>query len=69
MDQIEMIRFDWPVSKKHAYRKVKTIRSFTLAEWRLMKIEKNNPHKGFALLRLFKCLLLQFMEEHQRQGT
>jgi len=29
----------------------------------LEKLEKDNPYKGYGLLRLFKCLLLQFMED------
>ncbi|PCI93647.1 hypothetical protein COB11_04990 [Candidatus Aerophobetes bacterium] len=26
------------------------------------KLDKGNPFKGYGLLKLFKCLLLQFME-------
>jgi len=29
---------------------------------KLKKLETNNPHKGHGLLKLFKCLTLQFME-------
>ena len=51
MDPIEMISIDWFVSERHAYRKFRKVWSFTLAERRLKKMEKDNPHKGFGLLR------------------
>lgn len=62
MHQIEMISLDSLVPEAHAYRRFTSIWSFSCVEKRLKKFEKDNPHKGFGLLRLFKCLLLQFME-------
>ena len=62
MLQVEMICLDDLVQENHSYRKFAKIWSFELVEKRLKKLEKNNPHKGHGLLRLFKCLLLQFME-------
>lgn len=62
MQQIEMICLEDLVSKNHNYRKFAEIWSFRLVEKRLKKLEKSNPHKGHGLLRIFKCLLLQFME-------
>jgi len=50
------------MQQSHNYRKFAKIWSFVSVEKRLKKLEKDNPHKGHGLLRLFKCLLLQFME-------
>ena len=62
MQQAELIWLEDLVSEHHNYRKFAKIWSFKHAEKRLKKLEKNNPNKGHGLLRLFKCLLLQFME-------
>jgi transposase, IS5 family len=62
MQQVEMICLEDLVSKNHNYRKFIKIWSFRFVEKKLKKLEKDNPHKGHGLLRLFKCLLLQFME-------
>ena len=62
MHQIEMVSLDSLVPEAHAYRSFASIWSFSRVEKRLKKFEKANPYKGFGLLRLFKCLLLQFME-------
>ena len=62
MHQIEMISLDSLVPQAHAYRRFTLTWSFPRVEKRLTKFEKDNPYKGFGLLRLFKCLLLQFME-------
>lgn len=62
MQQIEMICLDDLVPENHNYRKFAKIWSFISVEQRLKQLEKDNPHKGHGLLRLFKCLLLQFME-------
>lgn len=62
MNQYEMICLEDLVAKDHNYRKFAQIWSFKSVEVRLKKLEKDNPHKGHGLLRLFKCLLLQFME-------
>lgn len=62
MQQVEMICLEDLVPESHNYRKFAKIWSFNFVEKKLQKLEKNNPHKGHGLLRLFKCLLLQFME-------
>jgi len=62
MQQVEMICLEDLVKKNHRYRKFNSIWSFKFVEKILKKLEKNNPNKGHGLLRLFKCLLLQFME-------
>ena len=62
MQQVEMICLEDLVPENHNYRKFAKIWSFKSVEARLKKLEKDNPHKGYGLLRIFKCLLLQFME-------
>ena len=63
MHQIEMISLDELVPTTHTYRKFSAIWSFKHATKQLKKLEKDNPYKGYGLLRIFKCLLLQFMED------
>ena len=62
MQQVEMISLEDLVPENHSYREFCRIWSFKPVEKRLRSLEKENPHKGYGLLRLFKCLLLQFME-------
>ena len=62
MQQFEMICLEDLVPEDHNYRKFARIWSFKSVEKRLQKLEKNNPNKGYGMPRLFKCLLLQFME-------
>ena len=63
MHQIEMISLEDLVTAKHSYRKFIKIWKFKGVEKRLKALEKENAYKGYGLLRLFKCLLLQFMED------
>jgi len=63
MHQVEMVSLDSLVPKDHNYRKFCALWSFNQVERHLKKLEKDNAYKGFGLLRLFKCLLLQFMED------
>lgn len=63
MHQVEMISLEDLVPSTHTYRQFATLWSFKYARKQLKKIEKTNPYKGFGLLRLFKCLVLQFMED------
>jgi IS5 family transposase len=62
MEQIEMISLEDLVPKQHSYRRFASIWSFKHVEKKLKKIETTNPNKGFGMLILFKCLLLQFLE-------
>ncbi len=64
MYQIEMVNLDSLIPADHAYRKFSTMWTFKGVEKRLKSLEKDNPYKGYGLLRLFKCLLLQFMEDN-----
>jgi len=62
MSQIEMISLEDLVPSTHSYRKFIKIWSFKTVHKKLKKLEKDNNYKGYGILRLFKCLLLQFME-------
>jgi len=62
MNQVEMICLNDLVPKSHSYRKFVDIWTFEHVAMELKKIENDNNYKGFGMLRLFKCLLLQFME-------
>jgi IS5 family transposase len=61
--QITMVSLDQLVSKNHQYRKFKALFNFKAAEFELIKVETDANYKGYGVLRLFKCLLLQFMED------
>lgn len=63
MNQMEMISLDQLVPQNHSYRKFNQIWSFDFPKKVLKSLEKDNPYKGYGLLRLFKCLLIQFMED------
>lgn len=62
-EQIIMVRLEDLVPQEHAYRKFSGIWKFKGIKKHLNKIEKDNNYKGFGTLRLFKCLLLQFLED------
>lgn len=63
MRQIEVISLEDLIPLDHNYRRFVKLWSFETANVELKKLEKDNPYKGYGLLRLFKCLLLQFMED------
>lgn len=62
-NQIKMVSLDQLVSVDHQYRKFNTFFDFKVAATELEKLESKANFKGFGILRLFKCLLLQFMED------
>src|SRR5271157_3104375 len=61
--QIVMVSLDDLVSEDHIYRKFCNIWKFEFAKKQLRDVEKDNNYKGYGVLRLFKCLLLQFLED------
>ena len=63
MSQTEIINLEDLVPASHMYRKFVKLWSFSNVEKQLCQIETDNNHKGYGMLRLFKCLLLQFMED------
>lgn len=62
MQQIEMVCLNDLVPENHTYRRFANIWSFKTVQKKLKKLEKAGTYKGYGLLRLFKCLLIQFME-------
>ena len=63
MHQMEMVSLEDLIPGSHQYRRFMSIWSFEFVLKELKKLEKDNPYKGYGLFRLFKCLLLQFMED------
>lgn len=62
-NQIIMVSLEDLVSEDHIYRRFMKLWRFESVEKHLKKVEKDNNYKGFGIVRLFKCLLLQFMED------
>lgn len=63
MSQLEMVNLEDLVASDHHYRKFVSVFDFSEILSRLKAIEADNLYNGFGLDRLFKCLLLQFMED------
>ena len=63
MNQYQFVCLNQLVDPNHNYRKFLGIWSFKFASKKLKKLDKGNPYKGYGLLTLFKCLILQFMED------
>jgi hypothetical protein len=59
--QITMVSLDQLVSKNHQYRKFKSLFNFKAIEADLLSVESAGNYKGYGVIRLFKCLLLQFI--------
>ncbi len=58
-----MVCLNQLVNANHQYRKFKELFDFEVAAKELKTIESKANDKGYGILRLFKCLLLQFMED------
>ena len=63
--QVEMVTLDQLIEKNHNYRKFKELWDLNQVQKELEKIEieKGADFKGYGIFRLFKCLLVQFMED------
>lgn len=61
--QIMMVSLEDLIPEDHIYRKFIKIWDFKGIKKILKKVEKDNNYKGYGILRLFKCLLLQFVED------
>jgi len=61
--QVIMISLEDLVPENHIYRKFDDLLDFNFIEKELKQIEKENNYKGYGVLKLFKCLLLQFLED------
>ena len=60
---MEMISLEDLVPNTHSYRRFVEIFDFDSIADILAFTEKDANYKGYGVLRLFKCLLLQFMED------
>ena len=58
-----MVSLEELVPADHVYRRFTQLWNFDLVKKHLKPVEKDNNYKGYGILRLFKCLLLQFMED------
>ena len=63
MKQLEMVSLDQLVPRTHMYRRFIKLWDFKGVEAILSTVKSLNPHEGYGLNRLFRCLLLQFMED------
>jgi len=62
-NQIMMVSLEDLVPETHVYRKFSNLWDFEGIKKQFKVIEKDNNYKGYGTNRLFKCLLLQFMED------
>jgi IS5 family transposase len=62
MNQLELVSLDSLVSKNHQYRKFKALWDFKAIEKKLSKLSSSSTYAGYGIMRLFLCLLVQFME-------
>ena len=58
-----MVSLEELVSSDHVYRKFLQLWNFKGVKKHLQALEHDNNYKGYGSLRLFKCLLLQFLED------
>lgn len=61
--QVEMVNLDELVSSTHQYRQFSKVFDFSEIEKSLNSTEKEAAYKGYGVVRLFRCLVLQFMED------
>lgn len=61
--QVTIVSLEELVNQKHQYRKFKELFNFKEIEPELKSVESGANYKGYGVGRLFKCLLLQFMED------
>ena len=63
MSQLNMFCLEDLVDADHIYRKFLELWSLDSVMAHLYDVENDSNYKGYGVLRLFKCLLLQFMED------
>ncbi len=61
-NQIEMISLEDLVPANHQHRRFIEVFDFAKIKHHLKSVEKDANYKGYGVDRLFRCLLLQFME-------
>lgn len=63
MHQLELVCLDKVVSENHRYRGFLKVWDFKGVDRLLLTVRRNNPYEGYGLSILFRCLLLQFLED------
>lgn len=63
MKQLEMVSLDGLVSPDHRYRGFMRVWDFKGIDKTLSAAKANNPNEGYGIEKLFRCLLLQFLED------
>lgn len=63
MAQIQFVNLEDLVNKNHIYRKFKEVFNFSSFDKILKSLEHQDKFKGFGTIRLFKCILLQHLED------
>jgi len=61
--QIEMVSLEDLLPQDNVYRRFEELFNFDKIKHRLDTLEKNLGRSGYGIVRLFKCLLYQFMED------
>jgi hypothetical protein len=63
MRQIELVTLDSLVSSDHVYRKISQLFPTEIISTHLRSLEHIKGADGYGIMRLFKCLFLQFLED------
>lgn len=63
MHQVEIVCLEDLVSPSHSYRSFLRLWDFKEVESRLKQVKSTNPHEGYGIERIFRCLIIQFMED------
>jgi IS5 family transposase len=63
LNQVTMVSLEQLVSDSHQYRRFKSLFNFKEIKAYLLTVESEANYKGYGVKCLFKCLLLQFMED------
>jgi len=58
-----MICLDQMVLPKHRYRRFMKVWDFKKVDSLLQQAKSSNPHEGYGWKRIFRCFLLQFLED------
>lgn len=61
--QVELVSLEDLVCEDHDYRRFAEALDYSAVSVILSAAEKDAAYKGYGVLRLFKCVLLQFMED------
>jgi IS5 family transposase len=61
--QIQLVCLEDLVPEDHLYRRFISLLDFNCVDDCLRDVTKDNAYKGYGIVRLFKCLLLQFIED------